>query len=127
MGFASKFMKRAEAPEATTLSETLDGLLRTEKTEDEIVFYLGGKLDVTSVEETKNAILEAIDTLPVALDFEKTTFMSSAGMRMLFEVKKACDAGNVILNIRNIPPNIYNMLRRTGYCAILNLKVLEDE
>jgi len=124
MGFVSKFKQKAEV-ESLQQTET-DGVLSTDDSGSELIVYLSGKIDVTSSEKAKEAILSAMTKKPVVLDIEKVTYLSSAGMRMFFEVKKACDMEGTTMEVRNIKPNIYKILRMAGYSAVLNLKTLEE-
>jgi anti-sigma B factor antagonist len=58
----------------------------------------------------------------IVIDFEKVTFISSAGLRVLINSQKTCkryNRGEIVLC--NVPTNIYNALDLVGFTTLFKL------
>ena len=95
------------------------GALRVETRSDEesgIVVALAGELDLSTVSRFVNAIDDALDDRPPALelDLSELTFIDSSGLRVLVSLSKDAQARGTTLGLRNIPRHAQRVLDITG-------------
>lgn len=131
MSFLKKFKNLPEetiATEPAVEESVINGVLKSEESNDEtITYFLSGKIDVNNFEEVKAQLLKELNISKIILDMEKVTYFSSAGLRMLFEFKTACDAKGIVHSIERVDKNVYNILKMTGYTNLLNIIAPEEQ
>ena len=96
----------------TVLGEIKDGRL---------VIKIEGAVDsgnAAVVEKQISVLTESNKELPITLDFESLTYISSAGLRVLLRLKK--EVGDVV--IVNVNSDVYDILDMTGFTNLLNVK-----
>ena len=128
MNFLKKFSNtpanqpiNTEPPEDTIP----DGIVSFTETEDTITYHLSGRIDVNNFESVQNQVLQT-QKINIILDTSKVTYLSSAGLKMLLEIKKACDARGVSHQIINMTENVYRILKMTGFTSILSVTKIDE-
>lgn len=73
---------------------------------------LSGRIDSTNAAETENRIASAAaGAEEIVLDATKLEYISSAGLRVLLRIRKT----HPELRIRNVSPEVYDILEMTGF------------
>jgi len=126
MSFLKKFSNAPIPPEETVSpAKTVDGIASFEETDDTTTYFLSGRIDVNNYESVQKELLQT-QKKNVVLDASQATYLSSAGLKMLLEVKKVYDEKNITHNIINMTENVYRILKMTGYTSILNVTKIEE-
>lgn len=87
-----------------------------------LVLFLAGKIDSSNAIETGEQIRAEIDArpgLPWLLDARDLNYISSAGLRILLELKQAAKAR---IRVRNVSPQIFETLSITGFTQLLDVQ-----
>ncbi len=88
---------------------------------DRLVIALEGRLDTSTAPELEAVIKEELAGIDSAvLDFEKLEYISSAGLRVLLSTHKALMSKGGLM-IKNVRPEIMEVLEITGFSDILNI------
>lgn len=96
--------------------------MRTETEESRIVAYLEGRISSANAEETQRELLTIMENHPgrtLELDAGGLEYISSAGLRVLMLLARK---QNNTLTVRNVTPEVYEILEMTGFTSILNVK-----
>ncbi len=81
-----------------------------------------GRIDIMSAEEFSKEVLSSINNIEaLTLDFSEVIYVSSAGLRAILEIAKNMEFKNGSLHIANVPRNILDIFRMTGFDKILNI------
>ena len=86
---------------------------------------LTGRIDSTNAPDVEKQILAELagvaPDVPVALDFEKLDYISSAGLRVLLSAHKAMTAkgGMKVTNVNEIVREVFEV---TGFADILDIE-----
>jgi len=81
-----------------------------------ITLALEGKLSVTTSSQLHEVIEEALDEgVEVALDFTKLSYISSAGLWVLFVCDNAARSKGSKMVLKNIPRDIMNIICVGGF------------
>ena len=95
--------------------------MRTEKNKNRVIAYLEGRIDSTNAAALQGE-LEAVRTenpgRELALDAGRLEYISSAGLRVLLQVRKAQGS----LTVCNASPQVYDILEMTGFTDLLDVK-----
>lgn len=85
-----------------------------------LTLQLEGRIDTSNVEEVEKEITEARTSAHtnLVLDFEKVTYISSAGLRIILRLKKA----EKQLSIINVSSDVYEILDMTGFTEMIDVK-----
>ncbi len=89
---------------------------------DTLLMDLEGRLDSLNAAETEEVGLQALKTfpgLPVVMDAEKLTYISSSGLRILLKMKKAASADMSVLNASH---EVYAIFEVTGMSSLLDVR-----
>ena len=89
---------------------------------NELVYSLRGRIDSTNAAETGAKIRAEMAKDPgctLVLDASELTYISSAGLRILLELRKTTQEGIVL---REVSPEIYDVLNVTGLTQILDIR-----
>jgi len=120
--FAGKIPYR-QAKEGQAKSNRQGGAeMRTETEESRIVAYLEGRISSANAEETQRELLTIMENHPgrtLELDAGGLEYISSAGLRVLMLLARK---QNNTLTVRNVTPEVYEILEMTGFTSILNVK-----
>ena len=81
-----------------------------------------GRIDIGSAQEFSDEVLASISNIEnLVLDFSDITYVSSAGLRAILEIARNMEIKNGNLQIANVPRNILDIFRMTGFDKILNI------
>ncbi len=81
-----------------------------------------GRIDIMSAEDFSKEVLSSINNIEaLTLDFSEVIYVSSAGLRAILEIAKNIEINNGNLQIVNVPRNILDIFRMTGFDKILNI------
>ncbi len=89
---------------------------------NELVCSLRGRIDSTNAAEKGAEIKTALAEHPgctLVLDAAELTYISSAGLRVLLELRKAVEEQ---ITIRNVSPEVYDVLNMTGLTELLDVR-----
>ena len=83
---------------------------------------LTGRIDSTNAPDVEKQILDELagvaPDVPVALDFEKLDYISSAGLRVILRLKKNWND----LTVENVNSDIFETLEMTGFTEMMTVK-----
>ena len=97
-------------------------MIRTETENSCLVIRLAGRIDSANAAETEKEIWAAIRAhpgLPFLLDAAKLSYLSSAGLRILLALTKETTERLVL---RNVSPEVYDILSLTGFTSVLEAR-----
>ena len=85
---------------------------------------LDGRLDTVTAPELSEALKSSLDDVEeLIFDFEKLSYVSSAGLRvLLMSQKRMTDKKNGRMIIKNVAANIMDIMKMTGFKDILTIK-----
>ena len=89
--------------------------------EKEVKIVLSGRIDSNNAreaEEAINVVLEGNDALPIVIDMQELSYISSAGLRVLLHLKKLNDE----LKIINVNSDVYEILDMTGFTQMMTIE-----
>ena len=87
-----------------------------------VTAYLEGRISSANAEETQRELLQVMEENPereLEIDAGGLEYISSAGLRVLMMLARK--QGNA-LTVRNVSPEVYDILEMTGFTSILNVK-----
>lgn len=96
-------------------------MLRTEIKGEKLVAFLEGRIDSTNARALQEALEAARNEnagRELELDAGALGYISSAGLRVLLQLRKAQD----VLTVRNVSPEVYDILDMTGFTKMLDVK-----
>ena len=95
--------------------------MRTANENGKVVAYLEGMVNSTNAPQVQQALREALAANPestLEIDAGALEFISSAGLRLLQQIRKSQGS----LTVRNVTPEIYDILNVTGFINLLEVK-----
>lgn len=93
-----------------------------EKNGDELIITVEGEIDTNTSPDLKNVIAENSPGMKsIILDLSKTEYVSSAGLRVFLETKKAMDKASGKFVLRNVNESVMAVLKITGFTKILTI------
>lgn len=97
--------------------------LNTTRTEDTITIEIEGRVDTNTSPVLQNEILLSFQKLSrVVLDFEKTVYISSAGLRALLIGEKTAQSKQGTMVLKHVPEVVMNVLEMSGFAKILKIE-----
>ena len=96
--------------------------IEVRKESDEIVVFVGGRLDTTTAPQLEKTINENIkNTTNLVLDLKELQYISSAGLRVLLSAqKKMQNIGS--MKVKNVCEEIIEIFEMTGFAEILTIE-----
>lgn len=89
---------------------------------EQITLEVEGRIDTNTSPKLQERILNAFQkTEKVILDLQKNDYISSAGLRTLLIGEKTAQAKEKHFCIKNICPDVMEVLCMTGFDKILNI------
>ena len=88
---------------------------------ERLTITLDGRIDSNNAPACEQEIMKALEEnpgLPVTVDCDNLTYISSAGLRALMKLKKA--VSDTIL--ANVPPQVYDIFETTGFTEIMDVR-----
>lgn len=91
-----------------------------QSTETGDVIAIEGRLDASTARDFEAAIMAAVGTGPVVLDFTEVDYISSAGLRVLLLALKALTAKGRRLALAMPNPDVMDVIKLTGFDKLLD-------
>ena len=83
------------------------------------IYKISDRIDTSNAAEFEKSIAEAHDAYgELEIDASDLVYISSAGLRVLLKARKAQGS----LTIKNVSPEVYEILDVTGFVDILNVE-----
>ena len=95
--------------------------------EKELVIQLDERVDYSNAAQVEEEILEIVkqhEGLPLCIDADKLTYISSAGLRIILKLRKSALPG---FSIRNVSQQVYEIFEMTQLNTILNIQKKQRE
>ena len=90
---------------------------------ENVVLFLEGRIDTMTAPEAQEALLPMVDNFgSIILDFEKVSFVSSAGLRVLLMLQKKCNAQGKEMKLIHVKPSIMEVFDMTGFSGMLRIE-----
>ena len=89
---------------------------------NELIIELGERIDYSNAAELETEIGKAMKShpgLPLCLDADRLTYISSAGLRVLMKLRKEQANG---LTVRNVSGEVYEIFETTGMNQIISIQ-----
>ena len=96
--------------------------MKTMLNNDRLTIQLEGRVDSNNASALEQEIMAAVSEAPdseIAVDAEKLTYISSAGLRMLLKLRKSAEKA---VSVLNVSPEIYDIFEVTGFTNLLDVK-----
>ena len=96
--------------------------MRTQKEQNNLIVFLEGKIDSTNSPQVRKELEEVVAANPgmePVLDADGLSYISSAGLRVLLQLTKSLGKQ---LTMRNVTPEVYEIMDVTGFTDILNVR-----
>lgn len=90
---------------------------------EETVLAVEGRIDATNSRELQDAIISAFQSAKnLVLDFEKVTYIASAGLRALLLGHKTAVSKSGIMKLTHVNEDVMEVLRMTGFQSALHIE-----
>lgn len=77
---------------------------------------ISGKIDAVTAPELEKSLIDVIaEKSEIVLDFDKVTYISSAGLRVVLFAQKTIDGQGGKLIITNVDEDVYEIFEMTGF------------
>lgn len=95
-------------------------MFRSQQTEAGLLIVVEGRIDATTAEGFKNAVLSEVreEDPAVVLDLAAVVFVSSAGLRALLQIAKSMNQGVRLCCIR---PEVMGVFSMSGFDRLLSV------
>ena len=95
--------------------------INEDKNGDELIISLEGKLDAFTAPELQSELEDSLEGInKVIFDFSKLVYLSSAGIRVLFWLKKRLNKQGK-MTVRNASDRIKEIISGVGFSEILEV------
>lgn len=82
-----------------------------------------GRVDTMTSPQLQQAVLQAFQSAKkVVLDFEKVTYISSAGLRVLLIGQKTAQSKQMSMVLKNVGQTVKNVLDMVGFTSVMTIK-----
>ena len=96
--------------------------INTQKEGKKVTFALDGKLDVLAAREFNNVVeAEIKDADEVVFDFEKLTYIASAGLRVILATQKIMNKKGTMV-VRNVCPAVMDVLAVSHFTDFITIE-----
>ena len=96
--------------------------IKMRKEADCATLYLEGRLDTTAAPAAERAMRKvAEEHQRLVIDFEQLQYITSAGLRVLLILQKIMMAKSGQLLLKNLNPQVMEVLEMTGFAGILSI------
>lgn len=90
---------------------------------EETVLAVEGRIDATNSRELQDAIIGAFQSARnLVVDFEKVTYIASAGLRALLLGHKTAVSKSGIMKLTHVNEDVMEVLRMTGFQSALHIE-----
>lgn len=100
-------------------------IITKEREDDTLILKLSGKLytpTASLLQKEVDEILASSGAKDIVLDFGRLEFLASSGLRVLLATQKQLIMAGGNLTLRNVKPEILNVLEITGFKTFLTIK-----
>lgn len=96
--------------------------------DDVLIVHLNGRLDAISAPGAEKELSEKVDEghHKLIFDFQKLTYLSSAGMRTLLAISKKLKSLSGKLYVANVQKEVMEVLRMSSFDHILEIVATEE-
>jgi anti-anti-sigma factor len=84
-----------------------------------VVLTLNGRLDTVNAPLLESKIKEQEDITELTLDFKGVNYISSMGLRVLLQAKKAMKADGGKFSIINMKDSVHEIFEMTGFLNLM--------
>lgn len=92
-------------------------------TGEEIILAVEGRVDTVNSKELEDAIIDAFrSTRNLVLDFEKVTYIASAGLRALLLGHKTAVSKSGVMELVHVGEGVMDVLRITGFHTTFHIR-----
>lgn len=92
------------------------------KESGKVTIIMEGRLDTTTVQYAEDKVLEEVkDVNNIVFDFSELAYISSAGLRLLLELKKSKGANGGSVEIIGCNDDVREIFAITGFDSVFNL------
>jgi len=84
-----------------------------------VALTLNGRLDTVNAPLLESKIKEQKDITELTLDFKGVSYISSMGLRVLLQAKKAMKADGARLSIINMQDSVREIFEMTGFLSLM--------
>ena len=103
-------------------------VLKNKSNKKKVVLYVSGRIDTNTAPELEKYIADKLEGLKeMVLDFTKTDYISSAGLRVLLAAHKDLKKQKGRLIIKNPNDTIEEVFHITGFDQFMNIQGSDDE
>lgn len=97
--------------------------IETKVTDGNLYVKVRGRLDALTMPQLEEALMPKLSGIRnLILDFERLSYISSAGLRLLLKIQNVLDEENGKMTIRNINEIVSDVLEVTGFIDFLNIE-----
>lgn len=90
---------------------------------EETVLAVEGRIDATNSRELQDAIIGAFQSARnLVVDFEKVTYIASAGLRALLLGHKTAVSKSGVMKLTHVNEDVMEVLRMTGFQSALHIE-----
>lgn len=96
--------------------------MRTQKEQNHLIVFLEGRIDSSNSPQFSKELEEVVAANPgmePVLDADGLSYISSSGLRVLLQLTKSLGKP---LSLRNVTPEVYEILDVTGFTGILSVR-----
>ena len=89
--------------------------------ENETTVFLSGRIDSVNAHDAEAELVRLTsgrENMPLVLDAADLQYISSAGLRVILRLRKSAPG----LRIRNVSPEVYEILEMTGLSEVLTIE-----
>ena len=98
-----------------TIQTNYDGITATLEIE--------GRVDTMTSPQLQQAVLQAFQSAKkVVLDFERVTYISSAGLRVLLIGQKTAQSKQMSMVLKNVGQTVKNVLDMVGFTSVMTIE-----
>ncbi len=95
-----------------TIQKTLSG--------DTLTVALDGRLDTLTSPDLERALNDLSDVNHLVIDFEKVSYISSAGLRVLLSLQKRMSDGKSMV-VKSVQSSVLEVFDMAGFTSILTI------
>ncbi len=82
-----------------------------------------GRVDTMTSPQLQQAVLQAFQSAKkVVLDFERVTYISSAGLRVLLIGQKTAQSKQMSMVLKNVGQTVKNVLDMVGFTSVMTIE-----
>ncbi|MGO5096784.1 STAS domain-containing protein [Agathobaculum sp. LCP25S3_E8] len=97
--------------------------IQTSRDDTTTTLKIEGRVDTMTSPQLQQAVLEAFQGgEKVVLDFEKVTYISSAGLRVLLIGQKTAQSKHMSMVLNHVGETVKNVLDMVGFSSVMTIE-----